>query len=117
MSDITNYLQQIEDRIDSITDCETLSIVMPDIESELSALKADIAAQLDLIAPLLVVPSANLFIIVNWITKLIGTFTDPYNALLAEQIIVTTRVASILAKLSSRISSLSCDFTAPTDIP
>lgn len=114
MSNTVKYLQSIEDRIDSINSCEALQEAADSIKAELDAMLSDIEAQISALLPLITPPGANLGEIVGWITSLIATFTGPYNALLAEQILITTKIAAILAKLTNKISTLGCSFTPPT---
>lgn len=114
MSDVTKYLQSIEDRIDNINSCESLEEAAAEIKVELNALLADIQGQINALAPLLVAPSADLGAIVGWINSLIATFTGPYNAYIAELVLVTTKISSITAKLNGKISTLGCSFTPPT---
>src|SRR6266702_813318 len=104
MSDVANYLQSIEDRIDSINTFEALQEASDSIKAELEELLADIQAQISALAPLLVAPSADLGAIVSWINSLIATFTGPYNADLLELALITTKTTSILSKLTNKVS-------------
>jgi len=114
MGDVSNYLASIETRIGSINDCAALRAAADDLTAELSGMLADVQAQINALAPLLVVPSPNPGAIVTWITALIATYTAPYTASLAELALLTARITAILATLENKISTLGCSFTPPT---
>ena len=114
MSDVTDYLQSIEDRIDAINTCDMLQDAADSIKVELESMLSDISAQYVALMALITPPSANLGAIVSWIEALIATYTGPYIALAAESVLVATKITSILDKLTHKVSSLGCTFTPPT---
>ncbi len=113
MSDITNYLQSIEDRIDAINTCDALQAASDAIKSELDKLIQDLTDQQNALALQMVVP-VDLVTTIAWIKAQIDATAKPIAEMIAETTLVITKVTEILAKLADKISNLGCTFTPPS---
>ena len=113
MSDITNYLQSIEDRIDAINTCEMLQEAATAIKTEMDGLLADLQDQSDALTLQTIVPT-DLATTIVWIKAQIDATTKPILEMVAEIALITGKVSAILAKLESKIATLGCSFTPPS---
>ena len=113
MSDISNYLQSLEDRIDAINSCAMLSEVADSIKAELDELIADMATQTTKLT-LQITPPTDLATTIAWITAQINATTAPIAEMITELALITAKVSAISAKLTSKISTLGCSFSPPS---
>jgi phage-related protein len=113
MSDITNYLQSIEDRIDAINTCELLQEASDEIKAELNKLLADLKAQMTSLTAQ-TTPPVDLVTTIAWITAQIDAVKNSIAAMIEETTLIMTKVAEIMAKLENKISTLGCSFTPPS---
>jgi uncharacterized coiled-coil protein SlyX len=113
MSDISNYLQSIEDRIDAIDTCEMLSEIADDIKAELQQLLDDLTErQADL--TLQTVPPTDLATTIAWITAQINATVKPIEEMIAETALIIAKITEIITKLTNKISTLGCSFPPPS---
>ncbi len=113
MSDITNYLQSIEDRIDAINTCDMLQAASAAIKAEMDSLLADMSSQTEALTLQTIVPT-DLATTIAWIAAQIDATTKPILEMVAEVALVTAKVSAILAKLESKITTLGCSFSPPS---
>ena len=113
MSDINNYLQSIEDRIDAINTCELLQEVADEIKTELEALLDDLKAQMAALTAQ-ATPPVDLTTSIAWITAQVNAIKNAIDAVMTETALIIKHVTGILTKLESKIATLGCSFTPPS---
>ena len=113
MSDITDYLTSIENRIDSINTCEILQEVSDTIQDELQAILDDLASQSEALTLQVVVPT-DLATAIIWIKAQIDATTKPILETIAEIALISTKITSIMTKLTNKIDTLGCSFPPPS---
>ena len=113
MSDISNYLQSIEDRIDAISTCELLHEASDAIKAELKELLDDLTSQQEALTLQTVVP-VDIATAIVWIKAQIDATVKPITEMIAEMALITAKIVSILTKLENKIATLGCSFTPPT---
>lgn len=116
MSDISNYLQSLEDRIDKINTCAMLQEVSDAIKAELESLLQDLADQQASLLQM-TIPPVDLTTTILWIKGQIDATIKPMMETIAEMTLVMTKVTSIINKLEGKMTSLKCDFPAPSVTP
>jgi hypothetical protein len=116
MSDISKYLQSVEDRIDSVNTCEMLQALSDEVMQQLQDLLDGLAEQQAALT-LQITPPTDLATTIAWITAQINATVKPITETLAEVILITTHVTSIMTKLTTKIATLGCSFTPTPPTP
>lgn len=113
MSDVLNYLQSIEDRVDAINTCELLQEAADEIKAELQQMLDDLAEQqAKLVA--MATPPVDLATTIAWITAQVDAIKEAVEATIAETALIMQKAASIMQKIENKIATLGCSFTPPS---
>ena len=94
--DVSSYLDGITSKIEMINDLRELQSYSLKIDQELNNLVSNMQAELSFLAPLMIVPSINPTSLLTWIKKVINQFTQPYIAIIENQVILATKIPTIV---------------------
>jgi len=103
----TVYFANIITIINSANSCSEVSAALAQATTAIAALQAALAEQLTALALLVVAPT-NLAELITWSAAVINTYLGPQAAIIAQQTIVATQLADIIAAASARSSALGC---------
>ena len=109
------YIAQLEQRISQITTCQELAQVSQEALEYFTSLESSLAGNLSTYAAL-IVPPTDLGSLITWANKVITMFTGPYNQIIAMQAQLIIVQASILALISSKMGTLSCQRILMSDL-
>ena len=104
--DVSSYLDGITSKIEMINDLRELQSYSLKIDQELNNLVSNMQSELAFLAPLMIVPSINPTSLLTWIKKVINQFTGPYIAIIENQVILATKIPTIVPQIQAKISSL-----------
>lgn len=105
---ILQYINSLVARINSVSDCRSLTILEQEILANMQSLLTGVENQIASLAPFTTIPT-NLAQVIQWIENYIGlSFVIPYqNALLLEAQLITS-IEQLTAAINNKYANLSC---------
>ncbi|GAF91344.1 unnamed protein product [marine sediment metagenome] len=105
---MSNYYDTLIGQIDNVTTCEQLADITVETDDIFTENLAGIQGSIDALAPLLISPSLNFTEIVEWIDKVIDTFSDSTSQLITLQTETLAKQAESVTALADKSIELDC---------
>ena len=106
------YFNNLEQRIDSINQCNELNELIAETQKELEEQLIAVIKQIEILAPIIEIPT-DLSSVINWITSYIALINNSYTEAIQLQIELTAKFTRIMSKISQKSQSLTCNITIP----
>jgi hypothetical protein len=105
---MSDYYDTLIAQVENVSTCSQLADINAEITDIFTVNLADIQASIDLLEPLLEVPSADLGAIITWITSVIDSYTVPTIKLNALLIATLAKQVEATTAISDKFTELGC---------
>jgi hypothetical protein len=103
---INTYYDTLIAKVENVPSCDELATLTAENDAIVAAQLAAIQDQIDILAPLLIVPGTNLSQIVTWIQSMVDVFTVPALALPQQLIDVGLKADELTVATAAKFSEL-----------